>query len=549
MEILKEKSKAVYCAIYTRKSTSDGLDQEFSSLDAQRESSESYINSQKHEGWVPLPDRYDDGGFTGANVERPALQKLLNDIKEGRINCVVVYKVDRLSRSLLDFTQMLEFFDKNNVTFVSITQHFNTTTSMGRLTLNILLSFAQFEREIISERTKDKLSAIRKKGQWLGGRPAIGYEVEKGTKRLIVNPNEAAIIKEIFNLYLQNGNSLSTVVTILNERGYLSRTWTIKNGSIRGGKKLKLGTLQSIINNVLYIGKVKYEGQIYDGQQPPIIDEETFKRTQEKLFDNRIYRKNYNKDCFGLLSHLLKCKTCGTPMVHTYTARPGRKRYRYYICTNSQNRRYKLCPNSSINAQETEAETLKIIRKVISENKEKFDINHENEVDKLLSSSWSSLSPEEMRSIMKCFITEILCDVETKILRITLKNSETSLEFNVEINKSKHMKRWHKEIEVVQEPKVRRSLILAHQIQRLMDEGKIENPKQASEWTHFSHSRIDHILGLLLLSPIIQGEILLEDNNAISLIPEYKVRSVASEPNWKLQEQHWKEIKSYLSKN
>src|SRR3990167_4592211 len=178
------KKKHLLCAIYTRKSTTEGMDQDFTSLDAQRESAENYIKSQQHEGWTASDELYDDGGFTGANVERPALQKLLNDIKEGKINCVVVYKVDRLSRSLLDFTQLLEFFEKNNVAFVSVTQNFNTKTSMGRLTLHILLSFAQFEREIISERTKDKLGAARKRGQWLGGRPPFGYDREKDSKKI-----------------------------------------------------------------------------------------------------------------------------------------------------------------------------------------------------------------------------------------------------------------------------------------------------------------------------------------------------------------------------
>ena len=197
-----EKKQHLVCAIYTRKSTSEGLDQEFSSLDNQRESAENYIKSQQHEGWSVSPTLYDDGGFTGANIERPALQNLLNDIKAGKINCVVVYKVDRLSRSLLDFTQLLEFFDKNNVFFVSVTQSFNTNTSMGRLTLNILLSFAQFEREIISERTKDKMGAARRRGQWLGGRTPFGYRKDEETKKLIIDPEEAATVRKIFDLFL-----------------------------------------------------------------------------------------------------------------------------------------------------------------------------------------------------------------------------------------------------------------------------------------------------------------------------------------------------------
>lgn len=270
--------KWINCAIYTRKSTTEGLDQDFTSLDNQRESSESYIASQKHEGWIALPDRYDDGGFTGANIDRPALQKLLNDIKEGRINCVVVYKVDRLSRSLLNFSQLLEFFDKNNVTFVSITQQFNTNTSMGRLTLNILLSFAQFEREIISERTRDKMGAARKRGQWLGGRPPFGYSVDnKDKKKLLINPEETAVVREIFKLYLE-GNSLMQVAQILNKRGLRSRTWTMRSGKTYGGKKYGATQIQSLIKNVRYIGKVEYGGQIYDGQHDAIIDEETFKK-------------------------------------------------------------------------------------------------------------------------------------------------------------------------------------------------------------------------------------------------------------------------------
>ncbi len=190
--------KKVYCAIYTRKSTSEGLDSDFTSLDNQREAAESYINSQKSEGWVALPDKYDDGGYTGGNTDRPALQKLITDIKEGKVNCIIVYKVDRMSRSLLDFVQLLEFFDKNNVAFVSVTQAFNTNNSMGRLTLNILLSFAQFEREIISERVKDKMGAGRKKGKWLGGPPIMGYDIDSVNHKLLINQKDeyAAYIEE-----------------------------------------------------------------------------------------------------------------------------------------------------------------------------------------------------------------------------------------------------------------------------------------------------------------------------------------------------------------
>ena len=194
----------VRCAIYTRKSTDEGLDQDFNSLDAQRESAEAYIASQRHEGWLCISERYDDGGFTGGNMERPALKRLFADVESGGIDCVVVYKVDRLSRSLLDFARMMELFDKHAVSFVSVTQQFNTTSSMGRLTLNILLSFAQFEREIISERTRDKMSAARKKGKWVGGMPVLGYDVDRKGGRLIVNEDEALKVRGIYDLYLEH---------------------------------------------------------------------------------------------------------------------------------------------------------------------------------------------------------------------------------------------------------------------------------------------------------------------------------------------------------
>ncbi|MDP8267081.1 MAG: recombinase family protein, partial [Candidatus Aceula meridiana] len=213
------RKQIVKCAIYTRKSTQEGLDQEFTTLDAQRESAENYIASQKSQGWITLPEKYDDGGFTGSNIERPAVQRLLKDIADGKIDCVIVYKVDRLSRSLLDFTRLLGTFEQNNVTFVSVTQHFNTNSSMGRLTLNILLSFAQFEREMISERTADKIGAARRKGKYTGGCPTLGFNVNKEKHTLIINPKEAALVQHIFDLYIKE-QSLLKVAEVVNSQGY-----------------------------------------------------------------------------------------------------------------------------------------------------------------------------------------------------------------------------------------------------------------------------------------------------------------------------------------
>ena len=219
-----EPQKQVRCAIYTRKSTEEGLEQAFNSLDAQRESAEAYISAQRHEGWTCLPDRYDDGGFSGGNLERPAMTRLLEDIEAGKVDCVVVYKVDRLSRSLMDFSRVMQVFDRHHVSFVSVTQQFNTTHSMGRLTLNILLSFAQFEREIISERTRDKMAAARRKGKYAGGKPILGYDLVSAPSgsKLVVNEDEAHRVRAIYDLYLEHHALIPTLKAIA-ERGWANK--------------------------------------------------------------------------------------------------------------------------------------------------------------------------------------------------------------------------------------------------------------------------------------------------------------------------------------
>lgn len=225
----------VRCAIYTRKSTEEGLDQDFNSLHAQREAAEAYIQSQKHLGWTLVSKHYDDGGFTGGNLDRPALQQLLEDTDAHQVDCVVVYKVDRLSRSLLDFARLVDRFDQRSVSFVSVTQQFNTTSSLGRLTLNILLSFAQFEREIIGERTRDKMSAARRKGKWIGGTPVLGYDVDPAGGRLVVNDKEAKRVREIFALFLQH-HSLSAVVAELGRRRWKTKSWKSQSGRAHAGR-------------------------------------------------------------------------------------------------------------------------------------------------------------------------------------------------------------------------------------------------------------------------------------------------------------------------
>jgi site-specific DNA recombinase len=344
----------VRCAIYTRKSTEEGLEQEFNSLDAQRESAEAFIRSQAHEGWTCLPERYDDGGFTGGNMERPALQRLLADIRAGKIDCVVTYKVDRLSRSLLDFARMMETFEQHGVSFVSVTQQFNTATSMGRLVLNVLLSFAQFEREIIAERTRDKMAATRRKGKWSGGTPVLGYDLDPRGRRLRVNDDEAIRVRAIFALYLEHP-ALLPLVQELARRGWLGKCWQTRQGRQRGGRPFTKTSLYRILTNVLYVGKVRYKDEIHDGEQPALIDADTFGRVQALLRSHGPEVGPPSLQRFtALLKGLLRCVPCDCAMTPAHTTRKGGLRYRYYTCVQAQKSGWQSCPSKAIPAQPIE---------------------------------------------------------------------------------------------------------------------------------------------------------------------------------------------------
>lgn len=362
------EKKVIRCAIYTRKSTEEGLQQEFNSLDAQREAGEAFIVSQKSEGWLAVADHYDDGGYTGGNMDRPALQRLLAAVESRSVDCVVVYKVDRLSRSLMDFARIVEVFDQSGVSFVSVTQQFNTTTSIGRLTLNILLSFAQFEREIISERTRDKMSAARRKGKWIGGHPVLGYDIDPKGGRLHVNPEEAEQVRTIFGLYLEKG-SLLPVLQETDRRCMLTKRWTTGDGKVRGGQRMAKATLHGILTNAIYTGMVDHKGTLYPGQHERIVDQGIWDRVHDVLRRNRGDNGASVKNKFGaLLRGLLFCVPCGTPMVHSYTMRKS-KRYRYYVCYNAQQQGWKNCETKSVTAQAIEAAVLDSIRRIGSDPK------------------------------------------------------------------------------------------------------------------------------------------------------------------------------------
>jgi len=361
--MIKPATKTVRCAIYTRKSTDEGLDRDFNSLDAQRESAEAFIASQKNEGWVCLPDHYDDGGYTGGNMDRPALHRLLADIEAGKVDAIVVYKVDRLSRSLLDFARLMEVLDRRNVSFVSVTQQFNTTHSMGRLTLNILFSFAQFEREIISERTRDKMSAARRKGKWVGGMPILGYDIAPEGSRLVVNEDEAQRVRAVFGLYLER-QALIPTVQELARRGSTNKRWVTRKGRERGGQPFDKNSLLRLLSNVAYRGKVNYHGQMYDAEHEAIVPEDLWREVHGLLRRNSVSGGQRSRNKYGaLLKGLLQCTPCGCAMAHAFTSR-GNKRYRYYVCVHAQKHGWDTCPTKSVPAAEIERFVVDQIRAV-----------------------------------------------------------------------------------------------------------------------------------------------------------------------------------------
>ena len=302
--------KKIRCAIYTRKSTEEGLEQEFNSLQAQREACEAYIKSQKHEHWQLLPTEYDDGGYSGGNMERPALKKLLLDVQNGLIDIIVVYKIDRLTRSLMDFSKIVEVLDKHNASFVSITQHFNTTTSMGRLTLNMLLSFAQFEREVTGERIRDKISASKKKGMWMGGKPPLGYY--RKDKKIYPDEEKVGLVNNIFKKYVE-----------------LKSTTLVKDWLKEQGQKISVGNLNCILRNKAYIGMVGHKGTWYQGEHLGIISQELFEQVQTVMADNRINRQHYDPSKSLLSGKLYDDKD--NAMSPSWSTGSGGKKYRYYV--------------------------------------------------------------------------------------------------------------------------------------------------------------------------------------------------------------------------
>jgi site-specific DNA recombinase len=351
-------SEAKRCAIYTRKSTTAGLDQAFTSLDAQRESCLSYV--QRQPGWALVDARYDDGGFTGANTDRPALQRLLADIATGRIDVVLVYKIDRLSRSLLDFVTVMERFNAANVAFVSVTQNFSTADAMGRLTMNMLMSFAEFEREMISERTRDKIRAARRKGQWTGGAVPLGYVVKK--KKLVVDELEAILVREIFATYLARRSALA-VVRALNEHKRVTkhgRPWT-RNDVLR------------VLKHPVYAGYIASGGEHHEGEHSAIVERVVFARAQALLADNTMEKKDRGRNPEYLLRGVLHCACCGSAFTPASTTKGGAV-YRYYRCVRRDTQGTEACASSPLPAGAIEEHVIERVREATADGELAADV-------------------------------------------------------------------------------------------------------------------------------------------------------------------------------
>ena len=363
MENTKQK-RTYRCACYTRKSHEIDVDQNFNTLEAQREACENYIASQKANGWVCLPERYDDGGFSGGNMNRPALNRLKEDIQAGKIDIIVIYKIDRLTRCLTDFSDLQEFLDAHDVSFVSVTQEINTSTSAGRMMLNILMTFAQYEREIIAERVRDKVAAAKKKGMHCGGYPVLGYDTNPVTRKLVVNEREAEIVRFVFDRYNECG-SAKEVSTELELRGCRGKVWRTRNGVQHDGQQINNQMIYRMLKNPLYIGRVPHRDKTYPGEHQPVVTQEAWDKAQELLKGNLTHDAKRRSPKLQPFAGLVVCGHCGGAITLAHTVKKGKHRYGYYICNEDSKRNFSICPTPRIPAADFETLVVKELSAVL----------------------------------------------------------------------------------------------------------------------------------------------------------------------------------------
>ena len=510
---MTEAQRAVRCAIYTRKSTEEGLEQDFNTLQAQREAAEAYILSQKQSGWHSLPESYDDGGFSGATLDRPALARLLRAVEARAIDCVVVYKVDRLSRSLLDFARLLSLFEKHGVSFVSVTQDFNTTTSLGRLTLNILLSFAQFEREIISERTRDKLSAARRKGKWTGGNPVLGYDLDPRGGRLLVNEAEAERVREIFSICAET-TTIAEAVRRVNARGLRTKDWISKAGVHHRAREFQDSTLDFLLRNVIYKGQICHKGVVYPGEQQPILSSEMWDRA------NQQHKPGARKDVphrrvQSLLAGFLYCGRCGLALSVTYTSRHG-TRHTYYVCAACREGRGTGERMPPVAMADLETSLVRELEPILGE------------------------QPSEI-AIQQC-LEQLTYDPATREVCVSLRDGSrfvyaVSTRCRRESSKARRV------------PAISSLVALAISYQWLARERKVRSYEELAKIVHLTPSRLSQILLLTNLAPAIQEELLFLPHTlgGPERITELELRGIAKRIDWSEQLELFRSLRNATS--
>jgi DNA invertase Pin-like site-specific DNA recombinase len=405
-------------------SSDERLDSAFNSLDAQREAAEAYIASQKQEGWRAIPDRYDDGGYSGGTLDRPALQRLLHDVEASRVDCIVVHRIDRLSRSLLDFAKLAELFERKGISLVSVTQRLDTSTSMGRLTLNMLLSFAQFEREIIGERIRDKVAATKRKGKYCGGMPVLGYDVDREQKRLVVNEEEAELVRHIFRRFAELGTAFK-VTKELNAAGHQTKSWITKKGTLHAGRAWHKGHVYRLLNNHIYLGQVTHKGKHYPGEHEAIIEQDLWAQVHAILEQNHRARAGRTRAKLeALLRGIIRCAHCNCAMGPHFSRRRG-KQYRYYLCVQASKNGYDSCPVRSLSAGEIEGVVIDQLRRVLrspeilaqtyrearaqAEGQDTQDFSEQDVVDAIstLDPIWEHLFPDEQARIVQLLVKQV----------------------------------------------------------------------------------------------------------------------------------------------
>ena len=535
----------VRCAIYTRKSSEEGLEQSFNSLQAQREACEAYIASQRHEGWQVIAKKYDDGGFSGGNMNRPALKQLLEDIAARLVDTVVVYKVDRLTRSLIDFAKIIEVFDQKGVSFVSVTQQFNTTSSMGRLTLNVLLSFAQFEREVTGERIRDKIAASKKKGMWMGGVAPLGYDVRD--RQLIINPAEAKVVGEIFTQYLSLG-SVAALKQYLDRKKLRTKVHTSAHGRVFGGPAYSRGGLYKLLNNEVYTGRIAHRGESHAGQQQAIIEAETWEKVKALLAaNNQGHRQRGRRVTPSVLAGLV-FDAEGNRYTPTHAVKKGR-RYRYYTSQAVIQKRRKPSHLDRIPARELEQLVYSRIQALLCAPQEMAgvytdsalltsDLGRLIEAAQAMRQKWSELTSQQSAELLRGMVRrialrssglEIEVDLEALASRLLQQGSDASGDDGHEAQRGNHvvilkcaftLARRRGELRLVlpdshvdtskSTSSLLKAIVMAHGWMERITAGEIYSIEQLAAEAKLNPRYAGRILRLAALSPSLVDDVVLD---------------------------------------